>query len=95
VKPQSELERAHRTLATIEVTQHRLGNVSAEQKAWFMGARAALAWALGLAKGGRKIDELVGPAVEERGSGLVLPAVVDPHVGSRAVDEMKHPDTNQ
>lgn len=94
MKPESELERARRVIANIEIAQSRVGNVSAEQKSWFMGARAALSWALELPRGGRKIDDLIGPPTDERQSGLVLPAVVDPFVGSKVMDEMKHPNTD-
>lgn len=34
-------------------------DVTPEQRSWFLGARCALSWVLGLPKGGRKMAELV------------------------------------
>lgn len=47
-------------------------DVTPEQRAWFLGARCALSWVLGLPKGGRKMAELVA-GVDLRGAVSLQP----------------------
>lgn len=60
-----EVQAAYQVCAAREMN---FVDISPQQRAWFMGARSALAWVLGMPKGGRKIEEMM--------RGLTTPGVV-------------------
>lgn len=60
----AEVQNACQTLLAKELD---FTNITPEQRSWFLGARSALSWVLGLPKGGRKMAELIG-GVDLRGA---------------------------
>lgn len=77
-----------RTFAEMMTAYHRITNEelkvlregSPQQKAWVIGARAAICWALQMPKGGLKIQKLM--------DGVPLLPVVGPLIGTEALEEL-------
>lgn len=78
VRGEHELLSMHARVAQYETDYKHQG--SPEQKAWLMGARCALAWMLGLPKGGRMLERML--------EGQALFGVVDPRVGTKTLESM-------
>ena len=68
-RTQGEVQAALQIVAARETN---FVDITPQQRAWFIGARCALAWVLGLPRGGRKMAELV--------DGVATPGVVSLHV---------------
>ena len=64
-RTQTEVQCALQVLAARE---RDFQNVTPQQRAWFMGARAMAAWVLGLPRGGQKVAEMM--------DGVATPGVV-------------------
>ena len=66
--PARTQEEIQTCLQVVAARERDFVNISPQQRAWFQGARAAIAWVLGLPKGGRKIAEML--------DGVATPGVV-------------------
>ncbi len=78
MKELHEIVNAHAAVADQEIRYKHL--MSPEQKAFMQGCRSALAWALGLAKGGRKVEQMLQK--------IPVFATVDPKVGTKTMEEL-------
>lgn len=78
IKGEHEILSAHARVAAYETDYKSV--MSPQQKAWLMGCRSALAWALGLPKGGKKVEEML--------EGKNVFGVVDPLLGQRTLEDM-------
>lgn len=76
-----ELANARAVVANLEIAMTNAGNCSPERKAWFMGCRCGLAFALGLPEGARKLQEMIAAQAAE--------GVINPFEGSKALDQQR------
>jgi hypothetical protein len=74
----SEVQNAVQLLVAKELN---FDNITPEQRSWFLGARCALSWVLGLPKGGRKMEQLIG--------GVDLRAAISLQPGTDFINEAR------